>query len=112
MAPTGAPGFGRPGGLRSLQEANMRNLLAFSAAAALTVAGLGWYLDWYKIQATPSTNGHRNVEIDIDTNKMTQDVHKGGEQILENGGQRLQQSVDKTGKHDNGQAIPSILPAN
>jgi hypothetical protein len=91
----------------------MRNLLAFAAAAALTVAGLGWYLDWYKIQSTPSTDGHRNVEVDIDTNKVGEDAHKAGETILDHGGQRLQQAVDKTGKRvENGQAIPSILPAN
>ena len=90
----------------------MRNLLAFSAAAALTVAGLGWYLDWYKIQSTPSYNGHRNVEVDIDTNKIHDDVQKGSETILERGGERLKQTVDKDNKRVDSQAIPSILPAN
>lgn len=76
----------------------MRNLLAFLAAAALTVAGLGWYLDWYRVQATPTDAGHRKVNIDIDTNKIGDDLHRGGEQILERGGEQIQKNLDKNQK--------------
>lgn len=65
----------------------MRNLLAFLAAAALTFAGLGWYLDWYKIQSTPTTAGRHSIQIDINSKKITEDVHRGvkkGEEKLEN----------------------------
>jgi hypothetical protein len=55
----------------------MRNLLAFLAAVTLTVLGLGWYLDWYKVRTNLGSSGHRNVTIDIDTVKFEDDVSKG-----------------------------------
>lgn len=69
----------------------MRNLLAFLAAATLTVAGIGWYLDWYKIQSTPTAPGRRNVNIDIDSKKIEEDVHKG----VQKGEEKLQDVLDK-----------------
>src|SRR5262249_46095124 len=79
-------------------EPAMRNLLAFAAAAVLTVAALGWYLDWYKIQVAPAPNGHRNVSIDINAKQIGQDLHRGGEKLLESGGKQLQRVMDKTAK--------------
>jgi hypothetical protein len=76
----------------------MRNLLAFAAAAVLTVAALGWYLDWYRIQIAPAPNGHRNVNIDINAEQIGQDIHRGSEKLLESGGQNLQRALDKTSK--------------
>ena len=55
----------------------MRNLLALAALALLGFVGLGWYLGWYKIQATPTTDGHRQIQIDLNTNKIKTDVAKG-----------------------------------
>jgi hypothetical protein len=69
----------------------MRNLLAFLAAAALTVAGLGWYLDWYKIQSTPTPTGHHTVNIDIDAPKITKDVEKG----VKKGEEKLHEVLEK-----------------
>jgi hypothetical protein len=69
----------------------MRNLLAFLAAAALTFAGLGWYLDWYKVQSTPSLNGRTNLNIAIDGKKISEDVHKGAER----GAEKLHDVLDK-----------------
>jgi hypothetical protein len=65
----------------------MRNLLALVAALLLIFAGLGWYLDWFNVKQHPSEPGHNNVSIDINTRKIGQDLHKGGqklEQILDN----------------------------
>ena len=31
----------------------------------LAFAGLGWYLDWYKIHSEPAGEGHRHVNIDF-----------------------------------------------
>jgi hypothetical protein len=76
----------------------MRNLLAFTAAAALTVAGLGWYLGWYKIHATPAADGHRNVNIDIDTAKIGDDINRAEKRILDHAGDHAQQTEDKTDK--------------
>lgn len=76
----------------------MRNLLAFLAAAAITIAGLGWYLGWYKIHATPAANGHRNVNIDIDTAKIGDDINRAEKRILDHTADHAQQSKDKTDK--------------
>lgn len=69
----------------------MRNLLALLALAALTVVGLGYKLDWYKVQSTPSTEGHQKVNIDINTQKISADVHKGAER----GAEKIQELLDK-----------------
>ena len=55
----------------------MRNLLALAALAVLVFLGLGWYLGWYKIQSTAASDGHRHISIDLNTNKITDDVNKG-----------------------------------
>jgi hypothetical protein len=58
----------------------MRNLLAFLAAALLTFAGLGWYLDWYTISSTQAS-GHRQVNINFNTSKIGEDFEKGGQKV-------------------------------
>jgi hypothetical protein len=68
----------------------MRNLLALLAALLLIFAGLGWYLDWFKVKQHPSEPGHNNVSIDINTKKIGQDLHKGE--------QKLQQILDSAAK--------------
>jgi hypothetical protein len=68
----------------------MRNLLAFVAAATLTVAGLGWYLDWYRIRSQPAPTGQRSLTIDINTSKIGADIHKG-----EQGLQKMLENKDK-----------------
>jgi hypothetical protein len=54
----------------------MRNLLALAALLLLTFLGLGWYLGWYKVQTAPGANGHREIQIDLDTDKIKGDVIK------------------------------------
>ena len=55
----------------------MRNVLALIGLLVIGVGGLGWYLGWYKIQSTPTPDGHRQIQIDLNTNKITEDVNKG-----------------------------------
>jgi hypothetical protein len=65
----------------------MRNLLAFFAAAVLTFAGVGYYLDWYQVRSDNGPTGHKSVNIDLNSPKIIQDVHKGvekSEQKLDN----------------------------
>jgi hypothetical protein len=69
----------------------MRNMLAFLAAVVLTVAVLGWYLDWYKVGTHPAAEGHQNLSIDINTNKIGEDLHKGE--------QNLQKILEKNAKN-------------
>lgn len=59
----------------------MRNWLALIAAALLIFLGLGWYLDWYRLKTTPGDDGHRQINIDLNTNKITEDVNKGREKV-------------------------------
>ncbi|HZY88601.1 MAG TPA: hypothetical protein VFE78_27510 [Gemmataceae bacterium] len=68
----------------------MRNMLAFLAAVVLTVAVLGWYLDWYKVQSHSATEGHQNLSIDINTTKIGTDLQKGE--------QNLQKILEKNAK--------------
>jgi hypothetical protein len=68
----------------------MRNLLALLAAVLLIFAGLGWYLDWFRVKSQPSEPGHHNVSIDIDKEKITKDIQKGEE--------KLHQILDKENK--------------
>jgi len=58
----------------------MRNLLALLAAVVLVVAGLGWYLGWFHVRATPTGDGHEQISIDVDKKKIAADVKKGVEQ--------------------------------
>jgi hypothetical protein len=65
----------------------MRNLLAFLAAAVLTFAGVGYYLDWYQVRSDNGPTGHKTVNIDLNSPKIIQDVHTGvvkSEQKLDN----------------------------
>jgi hypothetical protein len=59
----------------------MRNLLAFLAAVVLTFGGMGWYLGWYQIKAEPAAAGKRNVNIEINTVKITEDLKKGEDRL-------------------------------
>jgi hypothetical protein len=70
----------------------MRNLLALVGLALVLFAGLGWYLGWYKVKTAPADPGHHNVNIDVNTKKISTDLH--------NGEQHLQQWLDtsKDGK--------------
>jgi hypothetical protein len=73
----------------------VRNFLAFLAALVIVVAGLGWYLGWYKIDSLPLIGGHKRVTVDIDTNKVKDDVKKGGEVVIEKGKQAVEKIADK-----------------
>lgn len=69
----------------------MRNILAFLAAATLTFVGVGWYLDWYRVKATPAVDGHHKVNIDINGGKIVEDVQRG----VQKGEEKLQTVLDK-----------------
>lgn len=80
----------------------MRNLLAFLAAAVLTFAGLGWYLDWYKVQSTPTLAGRTNINIDIDAKKISEDVHQG----IKKGEEKLHSALEKEKTEAAGKSEP------
>jgi hypothetical protein len=57
----------------------MRNLLALVGAGTITFVGLGWYLDWYRIERQPAPAGYQRVQLDINPQKITDDVQAGFE---------------------------------
>jgi hypothetical protein len=59
----------------------MRNLLALAALAVLAFLGLGWYLGWYKVLSESAADGHRQIQIDVNTNKIKTDVGKGETEV-------------------------------
>jgi len=59
----------------------MRNMLAFLAAATLTLFAVGWYLDWFHLQNVPGASGHRNVTIDINTRKIHHDLSEAEHRV-------------------------------
>jgi hypothetical protein len=67
-----AAGGERPGG-----GSSMRNTLALLAAGLIVVAGVGWYLGWYRVQTTPSSDGHQHISIDVNKKKIAEDVKHG-----------------------------------
>jgi hypothetical protein len=52
----------------------MRNLLAFMMALLLVVAAVGWYLDWFKVKATPAGDGHTAIHIDWNSLRFHQSM--------------------------------------
>ncbi len=80
----------------------MRNLLALLATLTLVIAGVGWYRDWFKVNSQPADSGHRKVNIDIDTQKIGQDLHQGE--------QKLQRMLEAN-KSDAAKAPAASVPA-
>jgi hypothetical protein len=60
----------------------MRNLLALCGAAVITFACAGWYLDWFRVHPAPSSEeGKRSFQIEVNKNKISEDLHKGGSKL-------------------------------
>ena len=61
----------------------MRNIFALIGLVTVVFVGLGWYLDWYKMTRQPSESGKQQFLLNINPNKVTDDVKKGVEQTGE-----------------------------
>ena len=61
----------------------MRNLLALLGAATVTFVGLGWYLDWYRVERQPAPTGYQRLQLDINPGKIGADVQAGVERGAE-----------------------------
>jgi hypothetical protein len=83
-------------------------MLALFGAVLLTVVGVGWYLGWYKVNSQPaSVPGQHSVKIDINTDKIGDDLKKGEakfQTLLEN------KAHDDAKKADGNLMMPSPLP--
>ena len=66
----------------------MKNLLALIGAVVVLVAGLGWYLGWYKLS---SESG--KLHLDVDTQEVSKDLKKGRDAVgnfIENHGKSVE----------------------
>ena len=66
----------------------MKNVLTMGATGLIIFAGLGWYLDWYKVNRTTGPDGKQHITIDVNTVRIGSDLQKGKDQVtgyLQNG---------------------------
>lgn len=61
----------------------MKNILTMAATGLVIFAGLGWYLDWYKVKRTASADGKQHISIDLNTNRIGADLQRGREQVTQ-----------------------------
>lgn len=54
----------------------MRNLLAVIGLLVVGFAILGWYLNWYSLSVTRSSDGKLQISTDVDTNKLGSDANE------------------------------------
>jgi apolipoprotein N-acyltransferase len=59
----------------------MRNLFTLVGAAIVIFGGLGWYLGWYQVQTATTSTGHRTINIDVNQQKIAEDVKKGEQKV-------------------------------
>lgn len=59
----------------------MKNILALVGLLVVGFAGGGWYLGWYKIGTEPSGAGVTKIDVDVDTNKIKQDLQSGAKKV-------------------------------
>jgi hypothetical protein len=85
----------------------MRNTLALLAAGVLAVAGLGWYLGWYQVKSTPLPDGHREIKIDVNGQKIAEDVNKE----IKQGSQKLDEILHSKGGPQSSVAPTGVVPA-
>ncbi len=55
----------------------MKNLIYLLFLGLLAFAVTGWFLDSYSIAGVPTSSGHHRVQIDVNTDKVKDDLHKG-----------------------------------
>jgi hypothetical protein len=59
----------------------MKNILTMAATGLVIFAGLGWYLDWYKVARTTTPDGKQHIVIDVNTPRIKSDIASGTSQV-------------------------------
>jgi hypothetical protein len=54
----------------------MKNMLALIGLIVVSFLGIGWYCEWYRIGAEPTSNGQRRFNVDVNTKEITEDLTK------------------------------------
>jgi hypothetical protein len=70
----------------------MRNLLALLGLTLVLFLGVGYYRGWYDFAKTQTPTGS-SIKIDVHTNKIGEDVKRGGEAV----GEKIHDLVDTKG---------------
>jgi len=86
----------------------MRNTLAFLAAAVIAVAAVGYYLDWFSIRGTPSADGHKKYVLDVNAEKIGEDVHKASDEIKH----KVEEKAEKAKKDHKSTEAPKMPGAD
>jgi len=90
----------------------MRNILALVGAATVAFLAVGWYLGWYQVSSKPNPTGKQSVSVDINPDKITNDVKKG----VEKGGELVESirvnSKDGTANQETGPATNFFTPTS
>lgn len=68
---------------RGRKKVPMKNFLALIGGAVLIVGGLGYHLGWFHVDKIPAagSEGQYRLQIDVDSNKIKEDVKKGAEKL-------------------------------
>jgi hypothetical protein len=74
----------------------MRNLLALAALLLIGFFGLGWYLDWYRVEKVSSEAGTSSFQIEIDRNKIGED----GRKFIQHGSERIHNALEERKKEN------------
>jgi hypothetical protein len=86
----------------------MRNTLAFLAAAVIAVGAVGYYLDWFSLRGTPSGNGHKKYVLDVNTEKIGEDVRKASEDVKH----KVEEKAEKSKKEHKSSEAPRMPGAD
>ncbi len=84
----------------------MRNLFALVGLATVAFLGVGWYMGWYKISSQKSPDGQQNINVSLDTGKITDDVQAGVKKGAQVGGEL----VDKVKENKDEKPAPMTVP--
>jgi hypothetical protein len=66
-----------------IREANVKTLIYVLFLTTCGFLVVGWFLDWYTVQDIRSSPGKHRLEIEIDTEKIRQDIERGRKKLEE-----------------------------
>jgi hypothetical protein len=81
----------------------MRNILAVIGLLVIGFAGLGWYMGWYKLSVSRSTDGNLQITTNVDTQKVGND----SSEFFKNAATVVGSQVDKAAQEAKTSAPPS-----
>lgn len=84
----------------------MRNLLALVGLVVIGVAGVGWYLGWYKLNVTRTTDGNLQINTTVDTKKAETDSAA----FFKNASTIIGSQIDKSGQSAPPDGTPGATP--